>query len=128
MFKLKVLVADDEPDILELICEELSHRGHSCYLAGSGNFAIDLLKKDTSIDVIISDYKMPDGNGMAILDYIRTSMKHPPLFFFVSGQADVSIEECLKKGAKGFISKPFDIDGLITEIEKEFCYYTKCNS
>ena len=48
----------------------------------------------------------------AILNHVA-NMTNPPVFIFVSGQADVSAEECLKAGAKKFIGKPFDLDELV---------------
>ena len=44
-------------------------------------------------------------------------MPKKPIFFFVSGQADVSTEDAVRAGAKRFFSKPFDLDALIKEIE-----------
>ena len=83
--------------------------------AMSGNEAVQVLQK-TPVDIVVSDYKMPNGNGMVVLDYVN-KMSSRPDFFFVSGQADVSIEDALKAGAKKFFTKPFDLDELIRQIE-----------
>ena len=112
---LMVLIVDDEPDILELMEEEFRYCGYQTMTAICGNDAIKLLE-DKSIDIVVSDYKMPNGNGMAVLSYVN-KMEKKPLFFFVSGQADVSTEDALRAGAKRFFSKPFDLDELIKEIE-----------
>ena len=61
---------------------------------------------------------MPNGNGMSVLDEVqRIEKSKRPEFFFVSGQADISIQDALNAGAKKFFSKPFDLDDLINEIE-----------
>jgi DNA-binding response OmpR family regulator len=112
---LNVLIVDDEPDILELMDEEFRYCGYDTFTALSGNDAIKVLEKE-KINIVISDYKMPNGNGMAVLSYVK-SMKNPPFFFFVSGQADVSVEDALKAGARKFFTKPFDLDELVKEIE-----------
>ncbi len=112
---LMVLIVDDEPDILELMEEEFRYCGYNTLTAVCGNDAIKLLNSE-KIDIVVSDYKMPNGNGMAVLSHVN-QMKNRPIFFFVSGQADVSTDDAVKAGAKKFFSKPFDLDELIKEIE-----------
>ena len=114
---LTVLIVDDEPDILELMEEEFLYCGYNTLTAICGKDAIRILE-NTKVDIIVSDYKMPNGNGMSVLSFVNT-MDQPPIFFFVSGQADVSIEDALRAGAKKFFSKPFDLDELIKEIEAD---------
>lgn len=115
---LTVLIVDDEPDILELMEEEFRFCGYKTKTAICGNDAIKILAHDP-IDIVVSDYKMPNGNGMAVLSYVKNQRGKHPVFFFVSGQADVSTEDALRAGATKFFSKPFDLDELIKEIEKE---------
>ena len=114
---LTVLIVDDEPDILELMEEEFTHCGYKTVTAICGNDAIKILD-NSKIDIVISDYKMPNGNGMAVLSHVN-KMQVKPLFFFVSGQADVSVEDALRAGARKFFSKPFDLDELIKEVEND---------
>jgi DNA-binding NtrC family response regulator len=113
---LKVLIVDDEPDILDLMEEEFRYCGYQTVTAVCGNDAIKVLDAQ-DIDIVISDYKMPNGNGMSVLTHVKSMNKKTPVFFFVSGQADVSTEDALKAGAKKFFTKPFDLDELIKEIE-----------
>lgn len=112
---LMVLIVDDEPDILELMEEEFRYCGYQTITAVCGNDAIKILESQ-HIDIVVSDYKMPNGNGMAVLSHVN-KMGQRPVFFFVSGQADVSTEDAVRAGAKKFFSKPFDLDELIKEIE-----------
>ena len=113
---LVVLIIDDEPDILELMEEEFRYCGYQTLIAICGKDANVIL--DTKhVDIVVSDYKMPNGNGMSVLAHVN-SMAKKPVFFFVSGQADVSVEDALRAGAKKFFSKPFDLDALIKDIEK----------
>lgn len=117
---LKVLIVDDEPDILDLMEEEFRYCGYQTVTAICGNDAIKVLENQ-DIDIVVSDYKMPNGNGMSVLTHVKSMAgdngKKNPVFFFVSGQADVSTEEALKAGARKFFTKPFDLDDLIKEIE-----------
>jgi DNA-binding NtrC family response regulator len=114
---LTVLIVDDEPDILELMEEEFKYCGYNTITAICGNDAIKILDAG-KIDIVVSDYKMPNGNGMAVLSHVN-KMSVRPIFFFVSGQADVSVEDALRAGAKKFFSKPFDLDELIKDIEND---------
>lgn len=113
---ITVLVVDDEADILELIEDEFKYQGYDTLTAGCGNDAIAILK-EKPVDVIVSDFKMPNGNGMTILTHV-SQMPKKPFFFFVSGQADVSNDAAIKAGATKFFSKPFDLEELIKDIEK----------
>ncbi len=115
----KVLIVDDEPDILELMEEEFNYYGYNTMTADCGVDAIEKIRAN-HFDIIVSDYKMPNGNGMSVLDEVNSmSVDTRPDFFFVSGQADISIKDAIDAGAKKFFSKPFDLDDLIKEIEKE---------
>lgn len=114
---LTVLIVDDEPDIVELMDEEFRFHGYDTLTALCGNDAIKILEKH-NVDFVVSDFKMPNGNGMLVLSYVN-QMKNRPIFFFVSGQADVSAEDALHAGAKKFFSKPFDLDDLIKDIEMQ---------
>ena len=77
---LKILIVDDEPDILELIAEEFNHHGHVVSIASSGNEAIEFLKKG-KFDFVVSDFKMPNGSGLDILNFVNL-MDVKPIFFF----------------------------------------------
>lgn len=114
--KMRILIVDDERDILELLADEFKIHGHEIDVAMSGNEAIEKLKL-LSFDVIVSDYKMPHGNGMTLLNFVN-SLNIKPQFFFVSGQADVSEAECLANGAKYFFSKPFNLNELVKKIDE----------
>jgi len=112
---ITVLIVDDEKDILELIEDEFQYQGYDTLTAICGNDAVEILK-NKEVQVVVSDFKMPNGNGMNVLSYV-TQMAKKPFFFFVSGQADVSIDAAVKAGATKFFAKPFDLEELIKEIE-----------
>jgi CheY-like chemotaxis protein len=121
--KKVVLLVDDEPDILELMEEEFQFNGYETMTALCGNDALSLLDVGAkTVDAIVSDYQMPNGNGLELLDKVTkiyTDEKSRPIFFFVSGQADISADQALDIGAKKFFPKPFDLDELIQEVSEE---------
>jgi len=111
-----VLVVDDEPDILELLEEEFKYVGFMVRKAISGNDAVKILQKE-KIDIVVSDFKMPNGSGMVVLDAVnKFDAASRPLFYFVSGEADVSIDDAISAGARKFYAKPFDLEKLIIDI------------
>ncbi len=117
--KNKILIVDDEPDILELLSEELEYEGFATVCAGSGNDAVRVLENE-NFDLVISDYKMPNGNGKVVLDFIKSIPEsRKPIFYFVSGQADMSFEEALNEGVRKFFYKPFDLEELVVAIKND---------
>ena len=69
---LKILVADDEEDIRELLQMIMSSQGAHVTVAVDGQEAIDIIEKEkNSIDLILSDFKMPKKNGHDIMDFLN---------------------------------------------------------
>jgi two-component system response regulator FlrC len=62
---------DDEKDICEKLAASFELEDFKCYTANSGKQAVEFLKQNGGIHFIISDVKMPDGDGFYLLDYIR---------------------------------------------------------
>lgn len=115
---LKILIVDDDSDIVELMEEELQLVGHDTYKAFSGNEAINLLRNQ-NVDVIISDYKMPNGSGMELLNFVNRHIStNKPDFYFLSGQPEVTLDEMLSAGAKQLFLKPLNISELILAISE----------
>ena len=116
MTKPKVLVVDDEPDLLDVICIELDLRGFETFRAISGNRAIQILHEQ-EIDAIVSDIRMPDGSGIDILQFLLERQNLTPIIF-LSGFSDVSREELFGKGASGFYTKPTEMKIIAATLEK----------
>lgn len=113
--KNKILVVDDEPLIVELLKDELELEGYEVLTSSSGNQAIDILVNDNSIDLIITDSKMPDGTGIDILNSVE-KFACRPIIFMISGETDTSIDELYRLGLNKFFAKPYDGDLLIESI------------
>lgn len=117
--KIKILIVDDETELLKMLEEEFVSRGHTVTTATSGNEAIAKIQ-NFSPEVILCDYKMPNGNGLDVLSYGKSLGKNKPTFFFISGHSELTPEECIAAGARNFFAKPFDIDEVVTQVENEF--------
>jgi two-component system alkaline phosphatase synthesis response regulator PhoP len=118
----KILVVDDEPDIVEIITFTLESKGHEITSAKDGAEGIEQVKKDEP-DLIILDVMMPKMNGMQVVDYLRNKEQynHIPIIMLTattqySRKPD---EEWRKKiGVEDYISKPFEPIDLITRVDK----------
>jgi len=124
----KILVADDEINMCRILKIILENDGYNVITANSGKEAIHFLKTEKTIDLIISDLRMPDMDGLAVLDFIKETKKDIPIILITAyGSIEIAVE-AMKKGAADFITKPFDKNVIrhiirrvfhITELEDE---------
>ncbi len=115
----KVIIVDDEPDICELLADEFEIVGIQTVTASNGRKAFELFA-NSHFQAVISDVRMPGGDGVELLDKIMTTFPQFRNFFFITGYADLAIAEALNKGACAMHSKPFDNDTLISDVKRRF--------
>lgn len=116
--KKKVLVVDDDEEIVELIVDALSRDGRfEIKTAGSG-YEAGVSTQQFRPDVILLDYMLPDVNGNVVCETIRKNPEFAKIkIIIVSGVVrQDEIDHLLKTGAEDFIKKPFDIYELIQKI------------
>lgn len=102
-----ILLVDDEPDLLQLLRVELEDAGFKTLSASNGHEAIEVMKRATP-DAILSDIRMPHGDGLFLLDHVMNERKgHPPVVF-ISGFADIDEAAAMERGAAGYLHKPID--------------------
>jgi len=105
------LIIDDEPDIRELLEITLNRMDIQTLCAKDITTAKKLLAKH-SFDLCLTDMKLPDGNGLDLVDYIQKSKKPMPCAVITAhGSMDIAIT-AMKKGAFDFLSKPVDLTVL----------------
>ncbi len=115
MKKPLVLIVDDEPDIRELLEITLNRMGIDTRCAKDISRAKTLLQEET-FDLCLTDMKLPDGNGLELVDLIQESPVNIPIAVITAhGNMDTAIL-AMKKGAFDFISKPVDLLALRTLI------------
>lgn len=102
----KLLIVDDEPDLTDLLLMEFEALGAEVAKVHNGLDAWNVIEK-TSFDCIISDIRMPDGDGLSLLNKIFHS-KHSVPIIFISGFADVANCEIFACGVVAKLQKPFD--------------------
>lgn len=116
--KKKVLVVDDDPEIVELLVDVLERDGRFEVRSASSGYDAGVQTLEYLPDLIILDYMLPDVNGNVVCKTIRQNpaFEHMKIII-VSGVVDQDeIENLLKVGADAFMNKPFSIDELVTKM------------
>jgi CheY-like chemotaxis protein len=110
----RILCVDDDEAWCRVVRDELELHGAIVAESKNGIEAYNLAQED-QFDAIISDARMPGGNGIDLLENIRRS--HPKIpFFFLSGDCPISREEVFIKGANAFFDKPCEFSNLVKAI------------
>ncbi|HSP01694.1 MAG TPA: sigma-54 dependent transcriptional regulator, partial [Thioalkalivibrio sp.] len=106
-----VLIVDDEPDIRELLEITLGRMKLSTQAAGTLTEARALLSRG-DFDLCLTDMRLPDGNGIELVEYIQQNCPHLPVAMITAyGSMDTAVA-ALKAGAFDFVSKPVDLQML----------------
>lgn len=110
----KILVVDDEENVLMVVKQALS--GHCEVLtATSGSAALEIIRKDVPVFVFL-DIGMPGMSGIVVLEKIR-EITSVPVIWMLTGDEDLETAALtLKAGAKGYLTKPFDVAQLRTVV------------
>ena len=113
-----VLVVDDEPNLRRVLSAVLARDGHEVLVADGGRDAIRKAKAQHKLDLLITDYLMPDMNGLEVLESVRKH--HPGLrALIISGHGTVrSAVEAMRLGAFDFITKPFDVEQVRDAVDR----------
>ncbi|MCL1830541.1 MAG: response regulator transcription factor [Oscillospiraceae bacterium] len=112
--KERILIVDDEADIVKMVGDFLRFRGYDTITANGGNEA--LKKIELKPDLILLDINMPDIDGLTVLKTIREHISCPILFLTASVE-DKDKVKGLTAGADDYIVKPFSLDELAARVE-----------
>jgi DNA-binding NtrC family response regulator len=106
-----ILIVDDEPLIREGLRFAFELDDFDVLEAEGANEALHLMQTQT-IDLVLSDVRMPEGSGRDLLQKAQ-AMGRPPSIILMTGFADLTHSEALRLGAAGLVSKPFDLVALV---------------
>ena len=110
MNQAKILIADDEQDIRELLGDFLESEGYRCILAADAFEALNKFKTDPSIDLVMSDIRMPGRTGIELLGEIK-NIDENVMVIMISAVKDIeSAIAAMSNGAYDYISKPFKLN------------------
>ena len=110
----RVLVADDDEDIVELLRINLEAHGYEVSAVGDGQAALDAVRSDRP-DLLVLDWMMPVKDGMQALAEIKAddALKDLPVVMITAKTTDNDVWEGWQAGADFYITKPFDLDELM---------------
>ncbi|MGO9125219.1 MAG: response regulator transcription factor [Terriglobales bacterium] len=112
--KPNILVVDDEPQIARVLKTTLASHGYSIRTARDGDEAVQLMK-DWPPDLVITDLRMPNMDGLALCRHVRTKSDVPIIVLSVRGEERTKVE-ALDAGADDYVTKPFSVDELLARV------------
>jgi two-component system KDP operon response regulator KdpE len=111
----RILIVDDEPQILRFLRTSLPPHGYECVEAATGSEAIKVFTKERP-DALILDLGLPDQDGFAVIRTIRTGALTP--IIVLSARSDVEGKvKALELGADDYVTKPFDMAELLARLK-----------
>jgi two-component system response regulator PilR (NtrC family) len=114
----RILVADDERSLRELLAIVLRREGHDVLLAESGEAALAALKRGP-LDLLISDIKMPDMSGVEVLRAAKAADASLPAIMMTAYASTETAVEAMRLGACDYLIKPFDVDELKLKVREK---------
>ncbi len=122
---LKILVAEDEEAIGNLIKKNLLKAGYQCLLATDGVMAADMMMEE-AFDLVLLDVMLPGIDGYELLDYAK-KLGFPVIFLTALGTTEHKVKG-LKMGADDYMAKPFEIVELLARVEAVLRRYNKVSA
>ena len=114
----KILIVDDEPDLLKVLQIRLKDTGYEVFTGVNGQEALDIAKQ-TKPDLMILDLYLPVKNGDEVARILKNDEKFKDLPIMLISATNKTLSERTKKsGANAFLTKPFEPEELVNTIEK----------
>src|SRR5688500_12257495 len=104
---IKILVAEDDPELLTNVVELFEIFGFNVKATTNGKEALEHLTKER-VDILLTDIRMPQLDGIELLKKVKQVDPHSPKVVMLSGYTDQTVDDLLNLGADAFFSKPFD--------------------
>ena len=119
---IKILIAEDEQPIADLLAMNLEHAGYACCCVPDGLRAIEKLEEE-SFDLALLDVMMPGADGYDVLNYMKP-LSIPAIFITAKGGVNDRVKG-LREGADDYIVKPFEIVEMLARVESVLRRYHK---
>jgi DNA-binding NtrC family response regulator len=116
MKKMKVLLVDDEGELVYTMAERLELRGYEADAVTSGVSALQLMK-NKEYDVAVVDVKMPGMSGEALLGEVKEAYPDLPVIMLTGHASSDKENESIRRSASTYLYKPIDIEDLIRAME-----------
>jgi len=115
--KEHILVVDDSPDTLEVLQRNLESRGYRVFTAPGAVEAIKILES-TAMDLVITDLKMPNVDGLSLVRHIQENFKHTEVMMITGYPSIEGAVEAVKTGAEEYLAKPFTDEELFAAVKR----------
>ncbi|MBR1793347.1 MAG: response regulator transcription factor [Bacteroidales bacterium] len=112
---IKLLVAEDDPNMGMILKAYLTQKGYTVFLASDGQSAIDVYNHD-DVDACILDVMMPVKDGFAVAQEIRRVDKRIPIIFLTAKTLEADVLKGFEVGADDYITKPFSMEELLARL------------
>ncbi|HOC43881.1 MAG TPA: sigma-54 dependent transcriptional regulator [Thermoanaerobaculales bacterium] len=109
---VRILVAEDDAEMLELLARVLREEGYRVLTAGDGHQALARIEEG-DFDLVLSDVRMPGPDGMEVLRRAMASRLHQPVILMTAFGSISSAVEAMRAGAFHYLTKPFSLDELL---------------
>ena len=115
---MKILIVDDEPNVLELVNYNLKLNGFSTDIASDGRTAIQKIKEG-AFDLVILDQMLPLVSGIEVLKMIREhkDLSNTPVLMLTAKSEEADVVQALNFGADDYITKPFRVHEMIARVK-----------
>ncbi|MBR5835154.1 MAG: response regulator transcription factor [Bacteroidales bacterium] len=113
--RIKILLAEDERMLAEILSDTLSDRNFDVHLAYDGLQALETVRKE-AFDVIVSDIMMPNLDGYSLTKKLRAEGYNTPILFLTARSSTEDVVKGFEVGGNDFLKKPFAIDELIVRV------------
>ena len=112
----RVLLVDDDMRNVFALSHILEEKGMKIVTAVNGKKAVNVLKKDTNFDIVLMDIMMPEMDGYEAMKLIRgkLKLKELPIIALTAKAMKEDKEKCLASGANDYLSKPLEVDRLLS--------------
>jgi two-component system, chemotaxis family, chemotaxis protein CheY len=117
--KKKILVVDDFASIRDFVCETLQRKGYDTIGASNGTEAFALLSNNPEVDLVLTDYNMPDCTGFELLKKIKStsSIAKVPVIFLTTESNPDKMRAAKDAGLTAWIKKPYRSETFFAQIE-----------
>lgn len=117
--KKRILVIDDFESIRDFVCETLQRKGYDTVSAANGNEAYDILSGREDIDLVLTDYNMPDCTGFELLKKIKANpaLLKLPVIFLTTESSPEKMKAAKDAGLSAWIKKPYRSESFFAQIE-----------
>ena len=121
---MRVLIVDDEEDLVSTLVERLDIRDIDAVGVGTGREALDQVRTNTP-DVVVLDVKLTGEDGVEIMKQIKQIHEELPVILLTGHMSKELSDEGLKAGAIDYIIKPIDIEALIEKMKEAVALYQR---